>query len=388
MQRRPIVILGGGPAGLSTAGALKRLGHSALILDRNERTGSSWLERYDRLHLHTVRGFSRLAHLPIPRRYPKYLSREMYAEYLQHYAQAFDLEIVHGCEVDALERSAGNAFLIRSSAGEIAAGAVVVATGMYAQPLFPASAGLDDYRGIAMHAQKYRNGSAFEGMRVLVVGMGNSGAEIAADLVEHNAAFVALSLRTPPPVVPRDVAGVPVQLFGIALSHVPPGVADRTASLIARLALGDLSRYGLPAAQWRPFSANRIPVIDAGFVRHLRCGRIAMRPPAAQFDAAGVTFPTGARERYDAVIFATGYSTGLERWLHVPGALNEDGVPISGCGEAACQPGLYFMGFIQSHRGVLYEIAHASVRLARTIAATAASNSPESSDERTEFRAT
>src|SRR5512142_2542184 len=89
-----ILIVGGGPAGLTTAGALKQVGLDATILDQGERVGQSWEQRYDRLHLHTVRAYSGLAHFPIPRGYPQYLSKDQYAGYLRDYAAHFHLNVV------------------------------------------------------------------------------------------------------------------------------------------------------------------------------------------------------------------------------------------------------------------------------------------------------
>jgi putative flavoprotein involved in K+ transport len=367
-----IAIVGGGPAGLSTAAALAKAGEKPLVFDRNERVGASWLQRYDRLHLHTTRAFSGLAHFPIPRSYPKYLSREMYAEYLQTYAHKLGLDAVLGCNVETIRTAPAAedgrpAFELETPSGSVRASTVVVATGMFGEPITPAFAALDDFRGTTLHASAYTSGRTFAGKRILVVGLGNTGAEIAADLVEQGAGFVAASVRTAPPVVLRDLLGVPVQLFGIALSRVPPPIADRIGRTLSRLAIGDLSRYGLPPPAWFPFSARRIPVIDVGFLHHLKRGRIAVRPNVTRFSKPGVVYADGRAEDFDAVIFATGYRTGLEHVLQIPDLLDETGFPKCGMGERTVVPGLYFMGFIHSHRGLLFEIELASRRLADTI---------------------
>jgi putative flavoprotein involved in K+ transport len=259
-------------------------------------------------------------------------------------------------------------FLLKTDRGERSADVVVIATGMFGEATMPAIAGRDDYRGATAHSSAYSTGAAYAGQRVLVVGIGNTGAEIATDLVEQDAAFVAISVRSVPPVVPRDTLGIPVQLFGIALSRVPPALADRIGQTITRMTVGDLSRFGLPAAAWFPFSAKRIPVIDAGLIANLRSGKIAIRPTIGRFSIDGVIYVDGTAEGFDAVIFATGYRTGLETLLEFPGLLDGNGFPKCGMGEKTTVPGLYFMGFIESHRGLLFEIELASRRLANAIA--------------------
>lgn len=381
MEQVEVAVVGGGAAGLSTAGALKKAGLEPVVFDRGADVGDSWMQRYDRLHLHTVRAFSGLAYFPIPKSYPKYLSREMYAEYLRAYRDALELNVVQQCRVRSIEGAEpgdanGARFVLRTNDESIGARAVVIATGMFGVPMQPVFAGLDEYSGTAMHASLYRSGEALRGQRVLVVGMGNTGAEIAADLVEQGASLVRVSVRTAPCVVPRDVLGVPVQAFGILLSAVAPPLADAVASALARIVLGDLRRYGLPPAQWSPFSSRRIPVIDVGFVRYLKQGKICVRPALESFTPFGVRYGDGRTEEFDAVIFATGYRPALEHLANMPAAdWGDNPLPFGG-GERTPIPGLYYMGFIESHRGLLFEIDLRSRRLARTLARELNSGSP------------
>ena len=372
MQSVDIAVIGGGPAGLSTAAALKHAGRNARIFDREDRIGASWLRRYDRLHLHTIRAFSHLAYMPIPRRYPRYLTRDMYAEYLQAYQRNFQLDVALGTCIDrvrpaAISNNGAPRFVVETSDGDVYARSVVIATGEYGRPVIPAIPQSDTFTGTLVHSARYRSGSEYAGKRVLVVGLGNTGAEIATDLVEQGASSVAVSVRAVPPIVPRDFLLTPVQLFGIALSRVPPRVADRIGAAIARVAIGDLHRYGISSAQWLPFSAKRIPIIDVGFVMNLKSGAIAVRPLIERFTADGVRFADGSEEPFDAVILATGYDTGLHDLLDVPGVVKSDGFPSVPSGTRCSHPGLYFMGFFHSHRGHLFEIALSSRRLARTI---------------------
>src|SRR5262249_52637973 len=155
------------------------------------------------------------------------------------YARHFRLRIETGCQVHRIRMESPATWAAATSCGDWHARAIVIATGQYRIPILPTWPGQESYRGDLRHSTHYTNGSAYAGKRGLVVGMGNSGAEIAADLVEQGAG-VALSVRTPPPIVPRDPLGISVQRIAILLSLLPPAIADGFGRLASRLVLGDL----------------------------------------------------------------------------------------------------------------------------------------------------
>jgi putative flavoprotein involved in K+ transport len=364
-----VIIVGGGASGLSAAAALQRRGIKAVILEEDEELGGTWSRRYDRLRLHTVRGFSGLAHYPIPRRYSKYLSREEFVAYLAEYAKHFNLDVVTGCPVHKirLQSETPSSWAAVTARGEWHTRVVVIATGQYRIPILPKWDGRETYRGDLVHSSRYTSAFPYTGKRVLVVGAGNSGTEIATDLAEHGATHVALSIRTPPPIVPRDPFGMPVQRTGILLSFLPPAIADRLGRLTARIVLGDLTRHGLGAPEWLPFSARRVPVIDVGFVSALKQRRIQIRPALARLSATGAVFADGTAEPFDAVIAATGFSTGLSELLETKDVLNDSDEPVDPSGQPTARPGIFFTGYTHSLRGHLFEANLASRRLARNV---------------------
>lgn len=369
MADADILVVGGGPAGLTTAGALKQVGLESTILDSGTRIGQSWEQRYDRLHLHTVRAYSGLAHYPIPRAYPKYLSKDQYAGYLREYASHFDLSFVLNTRVHRV-RQKDNRWEVESAGGEThSTRVVIIASGPFSQPVTPVWPGMATYCGKTLHSAEYRSGSSFRDQRVLVVGVGNSGMEIAVDLVEQGAAQVTISVRACPPIVPRDFLGVPAQVFGILMHPLPPALSDRVGNFLSRLALGDLRRFGLSAPAWMPFRSHRTPVIDVGFVHALKAGKIQVRPAIESFTPGGVVYQDGREEPYDAVIFATGFRTGLDELLEPDGLIDQAGIPRFYSGARTSLPGLYFMGYFDTLRGFLYESNLASRRLAREVRA-------------------
>src|SRR5215212_2170232 len=150
MDARIVVI--GGAAGLSAAGALKRRGIDSLVLDRNARVGDVWAQRYDRLRLHTV--YSSIAHYPLPRHYLRYPTKDQYAAYLRAYARHFKLDLVAGCAVQRVgpaNDSSPPAWLMMSDCGELRARVMVLATGQYGTPVLPDWPGRAEFTGQLIH---------------------------------------------------------------------------------------------------------------------------------------------------------------------------------------------------------------------------------------------
>jgi cation diffusion facilitator CzcD-associated flavoprotein CzcO len=369
--RARVVVVGGGAAGLSAAAALRVRGIDSTVLDRSRDIGATWDDRYERLHLHTVRRFSGLAHRGLSRDLPRYVSKAQYAAYLREYAEHFDLDVRLGVRVETVREAQPTGWQLETADGGWLCEAVVVATGHYASPRTPDWPGRSEFPGTVVHSSEYVTGRSYEGQRVLVVGIGNSGAEIAADLAECGAAWVAIAIRTPPPIVPRELLGcVPVQLLGLALTPIGlPRVVDRVGAALRRVSVGDLTRHGIGKAAWGPFTARRPAVIDVGFLEQLRGGRIEVRPAVETVDARGAVYVDGSAEVVDAVVVATGFETGLDRLLEPEGLVRSDGEPMFRSGRPTSRPGLYFVGFDETVRGHLFEANRDSRRLAKHIAA-------------------
>ena len=348
-----VVVVGAGPAGLSTSAALRRLGIAATILEQHPEVGTRWANRYERLRLHTVRRFSGLAHTPLPSTLPRFVPKDDFARYLREYATQNALDVRTGAEVSVVRRLP-DGWSVETGDGAWESRAVVVATGKYDRPVVPDWPGRESFRGRLVHSDEYRSAEEYRGLDVLVVGLGNTGAEIAAELAETGAARrVAVAIRTPPPITRRQIAGLPVQYLGIAGSVLPERVGDRLATVLRKVGTGDLTKYGIGAAEWGPFSARRPPVIDVGFLKQLKAGAIEVVPAVERVEPDAVVLAGGRTERFDAVIAATGYRTAL------PDLLGD---------EPVAADGLHLVGFTESIRGGLYEIRHESVRVAERIA--------------------
>ncbi len=355
----PAVIVGAGPAGLAAAGCLKQRGIDALVLEAGPALGTSWRNHYDRLHLHTVKEESHLPGLPFGDELPRYVSRADFLAYLEAYAARFQIAPRTGEAVRRVAPAGDGGFAVESASGVHRAHAVVVATGFSRRPNPERLPQQESFRGALLHSAAYRNGAPFAGQRVLVVGAGNTGAEIALDLVEHGAA-PTLAVRAPINVVPRDLLGMPIQLTSIRLARAPLAVADAVGRLGAWLAFGNLTRLGFPRPAMGPVSAiakrRRIPLIDVGTITAVKRGRIAVKPGVARLTQAGAVFADDTTADFDAIVLATGFRPALEEFLNVPDVLADDGVPRDWRGGGAC-PNLFFVGYEIVASGHLRQIA-------------------------------
>ena len=371
MENSDAVVIGAGPAGLAAAACLIQRGLRPMVLERAGDLGASWRSHYERLHLHTVKTHSALPGLPFPDSAPRYVSRQDVVDYLTAYAAHHRITPRVGADVASIVPRDGGWQVATSDGQRYVAPAVVVATGANNRPNRPEFNGQATFAGRIVHSGDYRNAAPFRGRRVLVVGMGNTGAEIALDLAERGVA-TTLSVRSPVNVVLRDVLGRPTQKTSIVLASLPRRVGDALASFFADLTVGDLGKLGLRRSPISPLRAlrefGRTPVIDVGTLARIRSGEIAVRPGIRRLVADGAEFIDGSAGRFDAIVLATGYRAGVAALF--PGvalAVDEHGLPsdVVGVGPLA---GIYFVGFdIRQPGGLLRAIAAQAVLVAERI---------------------
>lgn len=348
MQHVDNLIIGAGPAGLAVAGRFRKRRIPFEVLERSDRFAVAWHNHYDRLCLHTVKELSHLPHLPFPNNYPRYVPRDKFAEYCAQYAQHFSIRPHFNQEVNLIQRQ-GDQWQVRTrQEQEWLAERVIVATGVNRVPFWPEWPGQGDFSGTIAHSRGYKNPKPYLGKRVLIVGMGNTGAEVALDMAEHNV-DVTLSVRSAVNIVPRDINGRPTQLTAKILAKFPFGLGDWLGTQIRKWVVGDLSRYGLrtatipPARQLR--ETGKTPVIDLGTVNLIKAGKIRVIPDIDHFTQNGIVDSSGKTHTFDAVLLATGYRAQVEDFLEdTSGLLDQHGVPKEPVGHGPYS-GLYFVGF-------------------------------------------
>jgi cation diffusion facilitator CzcD-associated flavoprotein CzcO len=298
--------------------------------------------------------------------------------YLERYVRHHDLNVRTNAEVQGLLRDHEGGWRIRTRTGEIGAGVVVVATGFNRDPHVPDWPGRPTFTGELVHSADYRNPAPYRGKDVLVVGTGNSGAEIAVDLVEGGARQVMIAVRTPPNILRRDLGGLPSQAIGVMIRHLPVRAIDRIAGVTQRLTVGDLARYGLPAptaGMGTRAGQDSIPILDVGLIRMLKKRRVEVVPAVEGFEGPDVVLAGGRRVRPDAVVAATGFHRGLEPLVGKLGLVGAAGRPaVHGEQTHPNAPNLYFIGFTNPISGNLRELGIDGRRIARAVAQERASS--------------
>jgi cation diffusion facilitator CzcD-associated flavoprotein CzcO len=250
----------------------------------------------------------------------------------------------------------------------VSAPVVVIATGWADFPFRPSWPGSDTFAGSCIHSSQYRNASSYIGKRVLVVGFGNSGAEIALDLAEAHI-DTTMAVRGPVQVLPRDLLGIPILTWAIAQHSLPARLVDFINAPILRLAVGPIERLGLRRTAKGPRRMiekdGRVPLLDIGTLARIRDGSIKLRGGIDRFTPDGVIFSDQHAEAFDAVILATGFRPDLRPLLpDQKDLLNGQGGPLV-TGRATSAPGLYFCGLVASATGQLREIGLEARRIGK-----------------------
>ena len=366
-----VVIIGAGPGGVSAAVCLHDLGIRPLLIDRADHVAASWRGRYDRLKLNTGRQFSHLPNRPYPKGTPTFPTRDQVVAYLDHHAREDGIALRLGTSVKRIDRSS-RGWRLTTSAGDIDARQVVVATGYENSPVVPDWQGKDRFTGDLMHSSAYRNPGPFVDKQVLVVGAGSSAMEIAHDLATGGAAKVWLAVRTPPNIILRTLpGGLPGDLMATPLYHFPVRFADAIARAARRAAIGDLTSFGLAVPDEGIFSRSarlgRAPaILDIEVIDAIKNGAIEVVAAVSALGGGSVTLADGTVLDPDVVIAATGYKRGLEQLVGHLGVLDERGNPRALAPVPAAE-GLQFLGFLARPSLIGY-MGKQSKRMAKQIA--------------------
>ncbi len=314
----PVIVVGGGQSGLAAARALRELRMPAVILEASDRPAGSWPRYYDSLRLFSPAGYSSMPGMPFPGAPDRYPGRDEVAGYLERYAARLGVEIRTRTRVQTV-RQDGREFIVVPDRGRtLRASGIVAASGSFSSPYRPSFPGEEGFTGGLSHVADYRNPAPYAGQRVIVVGAGDSAAQVANELAP--VAAVTLATRHPVRFLPQRLGGQDVHYW-----------------------LRESGFDTLPAEWLSKITGGSVVTDSVGFQQTLAAGLVDRRPMFTALDGNQVVWSDGRREPVDAIILATGYRPSLD-YLRELGALDADAAPIHVRGISSTHVGLVYLG--------------------------------------------
>lgn len=314
-----VVVIGGGQAGLACAYFLRRAGLRFTILDGEQSPGGAWLHAWDSLRLFSPAQWSSLPGWPMPASPDGYPQRDAVIDYLARYEARYGFAVERPVEVEAVNRD-GAGFSIATSTGTRRARVVVSATGTWRHPFWPDYPDQALFAGRQIHSADYRTPGAFAGQRVLVVGGGNSGAQILAEV--SRVADATWVTATPPSFLPDEVDGR--VLFERATARWQAAQEGRTIDM-------PVGGFG---------DVVMVPPVREARER----GVLHAVAPFIRFTPDGVIWRDGTRAPVDAVIWCTGFRPALSHLAGL-GVVGEDGRVATNGTRSVEEPGLWLVGY-------------------------------------------
>jgi thioredoxin reductase len=359
-----VCVIGAGSSGVAACQALHSRGIPFDCFEAGSSVGGNW--RYDNdsgmssayrsLHAKSSRRGMQYAAFPMPDDYPDYLSHEMIARYLDDFVDHFGFRarIRFRTEVTRAEPAPGGGWDVTARQRDTGAehtgryGAVLVANGHHWDPRYPEPAvpGAGTFAGEQLHSHHYRAPERFAGKRVLVLGLGNSACDVAAEC-SPLAARTLLAVRGGAHIIPRYLASRPTDYLTLmrAGTMVPLWLRRLVVALLVRTAGGSVTRYGLPKPGHR-LLCGPLAVSDS-LLSGLRRGEIVVKPAIERLGRDRAYFRDGSSERVDVVIYGTGYKISFPFLRDSLTGGRGGEVPLYRRVVSPALPGLYFIGLVQ-----------------------------------------
>lgn len=355
-----VLVIGAGPAGIASAYYLTQAGISYRVVERSHIIASTWDSLYPSLRLNTTRFFSHLPGKKFPLRWGIFPLGRQYHAYVVDYARQHNFNIQFGVTVHNIHPEAGG-WRVESSQGSSWHPAIISATGRFGAPVMPRIPGMDDFKGQLLHARDYLGPEPFANLRVMVIGNGPSGVDIASELGDYAACPVLLSQRTGVVLRPRYPWGLPKHLWIIIGEKLPTFIAR---PLLKRVLAAEYSRRELAGIKVPPPGVESMAAGGTrgrALINAVRAGKVKSVDGPARFYARDVEVMDGTRYTVDAVIMATGYQPVLYEYFKCEVEKDAHGWPVRlddlnefGLRQVRGYPGLYLVGVFYQGKGAMF----------------------------------
>ena len=337
-----IIVIGAGPAGLATAYYLQQRKLEYVVLERDE-IGNSWRNHYDSLSLHTLKGVSSLPGLPYPESTPDFPTKDDFVAHMEAYVAHFKLNVKTGVAVEHVEykhhREDGFFFEVTTPDEVLRASHVFVATGIWGAPKSPNYEGMAEFGGEILHANGYQSAESFKNKRVLVVGAGNTAADIAVELAEAGIE-TGVAMRSGTTFVPYPKSVASMKAAAWFFRNAPPAIGNR----VLASARPDFSDLGIRPNPKPPIRAY--PVVGFKLPDAIRNGSVTLYKDVERLGHKRVCFVDGVEAEFDVIINATGYRPNLDFISEKEITFYENGWPnVCAHYRSRKNPRLYCVGF-------------------------------------------
>ncbi len=356
-----VLVIGAGPAGIACAYYLDRAGIRYRVVDQAAVIASTWASLYPSLRLNTTKWFSHLPDAPMPRHYWIFPTGRQYHKYLERYIARRQFNIRLGVRVTHVARDDA-LWRVETSAGTERVPCVILATGRFGNPHVPDIEGLNTFEGTVLHAHDYHGAEPFRGQRVMLVGNGPSGVDLAPEIGRVTSYPVLLAMRTGITLKPRYPLGLPKHLWMLLAERLPTAWGECLLAIVERQQFRNLSAVGIktpaPGAVSQA-AAARGPEL----IRAVRAGQVRCVDAPLRFYGRCAELQDGSVHELDTVILATGYRPTLYHYLDFPVTRGKDEWPLRDPAkdsndvtnrEIKDAPGLYLVGVFYQGKGALY----------------------------------
>lgn len=379
MASEDVLIIGAGPAGIASAYAMEQAGIRYKVIDRAATIASTWYSLYPSLRLNTSRFFSHMPGMRFPLRYGLFPSGRDYHRYLERFVERHTFNIHLGIEVYRVSQEPDGRWCVETSEGVEHYPVVIPATGIFSNPVLPDIPGIDDFQGLMIHSHDFKNPAQVTGKRVLVVGNGPSGVDIAIASAQTATKPIYMSIRSGIDLAPRYVWGIPRHVWMLLAERLPKRWCEWLMTRVNNV------RYDLPAdSPLKPFtdqaSGSAIPYRGPELIQAVHRGDVVPVRAPVRFHADSAELADGQVLVVDAVVLATSYLPTLHRYLDIdmqfaagppepPSPCDWDigpngirGWPLRDTREhpngrqVLGYPGLYLVGVFYKGRGAMYNM--------------------------------